>query len=675
MADSYRKVLDSFTNAGLHVDDRGGRASCQAPGHSVADRSVSVKRSEGRTLMFCHSGHDLIEVLQGVGLQARDLFDNANGITYAYPDGRKVHRSPAKAFRQSGNTKGKSLYRVERLPDDLSITVHVVEGEQDVHAVEAVGGRAVCSAMGAGNAHLFDWSPLAGRPVVIVADKDSPGQKHAADIRGLVADVAASVAVVEALTGKDAADHIAAGHGLDELVLANVPASIEPARPKVFKASELRPAAQPRWLAKGRLPRAAIAILVGDEGIGKSLLWVWLVGAVTTGKALPEFGIPEREPAHVLLVLTEDDWSSTVRPRLEVAGADLSRVMVICTDTDGSGAPEFPRDMDLVLGADPVPALVIVDAWLDTVPGRLSVKDPQQARQALHPWKEAATVTDAAIMLLTHTNRMASANARDKYGATSELRKKARMTLFAQQDDEGNLVVGPEKANTAGSVAASIFTIDPIEFFEATEDHDGTVPLLRYIGESDVSARDMVADVASGDGTDQRHALDDLLLRLLADGPVGATKAQAATEAAGFSTDQTKRAKKRIGAKSVRDSFGGGWVWQLDQGSAPKGAGHVDDRGDSPKGAPKDLYHVESAPFALFPGQNQESSCSLEVLPSEGAPFQGSQGSTQTDTPTAAPFATCSTCPELLITQKSAADGQCTECRHCEEIEALEAAA
>jgi hypothetical protein len=105
---------------------------------------------------------------------------------------------------------------------------------------------------------------------------------------------------------------------------------------------------------------------------------------------------------------------------LEVAGADLDMVSVICTEVDGSGAPTFPRDLHLIAEADPAPTLVIVDAWLDTVPAVLSVRDPQHARQALHPWKEVATATDAAVLLLTHTNRVASASARDRYGITAE---------------------------------------------------------------------------------------------------------------------------------------------------------------------------------------------------------------------------------------------------------------
>jgi hypothetical protein len=39
-----------------------------------------------------------------------DLFDNPRGVDYRYDNGRVVHRTPAKTFRQSGNTNGTHSY-------------------------------------------------------------------------------------------------------------------------------------------------------------------------------------------------------------------------------------------------------------------------------------------------------------------------------------------------------------------------------------------------------------------------------------------------------------------------------------------------------------------------------------------------------------------------------------
>ncbi|MET4432080.1 hypothetical protein ABIA65_005399 [Mycolicibacterium sp. 624] len=248
---------------------------------------------------------------------------------------------------------------------------------------------------------------------------------------------------------------------------------------------------------------------------------------------------------------------------MEVAGADLARVRVICADEDGSGAPEFPRDLHLITEADPAPALVVVDAWLDTVPAKFDVRNPQAARQALHPWRELAITTDAAVFLLTHTNRVASANARDKYGATGELRKKARMTLFAQRDDDGNLVIGPDKANTAKAVMASRFTVQGIQYFSPTEDHDGMVPLLAFVGDSDQTAQEHIAAAYS---TGKRSSEDDSatgwLATYLAEGPRWSAEMFTAAEEAGFSSDKIKRAKKSIGVRSVKGSSGA-WFARL----------------------------------------------------------------------------------------------------------------
>ncbi|MCZ4506349.1 AAA family ATPase [Rhodococcus ruber] len=217
---AYERVIDAFRNQGLIVQEKtAGVADCQAPGHSTRDRSVRVTATEGRVLIHSHSD-PTEQVLDALNLAKSDLFDDPRGVGYTYDDGRVVGRTPDKRFFQKGNTGGSALYRASKLPTAVAegVPILVVEGEQDVHALEAVGAVATCNAMGAGKAKQFDYTPLRGGTVTIVADKDDAGVAHAREVAAILLALDCTVSIVNAKVGKDAADHIAAGFRLDEWI-------------------------------------------------------------------------------------------------------------------------------------------------------------------------------------------------------------------------------------------------------------------------------------------------------------------------------------------------------------------------------------------------------------------------------------------------------------------------
>ncbi|MDQ2845189.1 MAG: AAA family ATPase [Actinomycetota bacterium] len=343
----------------------------------------------------------------------------------------------------------------------------------------------------------------------------------------------------------------------------------QPSRPRVWNALDLHKSVQAEWLAAYRIPRSAVTYMVGAEGIGKSLFLMLLTAVVSTGRGFPEFGIPAGPPGVVVLVITEDDWSTAVRPRLELVGADLANVRVICAEPDGSGSPVFPEDMSTVHQSAAGAAVVIVDAWADTLPGNLSVRDPQQARQALHPWRELATRTGVAVLLSGHTNREKGANVRNAYGLTGELRKKARTTLLAQPDpdDDTVLLLGPEKTNVAATLPASRFRIEAAPVFEPGIYTDGTVPRLVWIGDAEQSARHLFAEAAGreadehdDDRTETEQWLEDYLTEN------GATPRKAVLAAAAkekFAERTVKRAASNLGVVSDSRGFPRTATWAL----------------------------------------------------------------------------------------------------------------
>ncbi|RFA15848.1 hypothetical protein B7R22_05425 [Subtercola boreus] len=337
MQNAFERLVDTFHDHGLKVKMLGqSKASAQAPGHSQADLSVSLAAYEGGVLVHSHSD-PTDDVLAALNLSKADLFDDPKGANYDYPDGRRVSRSPDKRFSKSGNTKGTALFRADRLAD--AKVVFVVEGEKDVLALESLGVSATCTAMGAGKAHLFDLSPLRGKTVRIVRDMDEPGLAHANQVAALLAGIA-DVKILEPAVGKDAADHVAAGLGIDDLK------STEPVDPEFEKAVEMllqneRVRAEARrresgsgaailnpkllgeildvtvtydWLIEGLLERHDRLILTGGEGAGKSYLARQL--AITAAAGIHPFRNEQIEPRRVLVIdaeNSEQQWARNAR--------------------------------------------------------------------------------------------------------------------------------------------------------------------------------------------------------------------------------------------------------------------------------------------------------------------------------------------------------------------------
>lgn len=240
----------------------GGRYMARCPAHDDSTASLSVGRgTEQPVVLHCYAECDTEDILAKIGLTTADISRPAED---RQPDGEWTPRGPAVAVYSYTDENGKLLYQVcrtadkqfpQRRPDPSAksgwrwnlngvtrVPYHLpqllaavkdgkavwcAEGEKDVHALEAAGVTATCNSEGAGK-----WKPefaafLPGVDVTIVADKDGPekkyaGQKHAAAVAASLRGRAKSVRVVAAAQGKDAADHLAAGYGLDDFVPADL---------------------------------------------------------------------------------------------------------------------------------------------------------------------------------------------------------------------------------------------------------------------------------------------------------------------------------------------------------------------------------------------------------------------------------------------------------------------
>lgn len=409
------------------------------------------------------------------------------------------------------------------------------------------------------------------------------------------------------------------GDWLTEAVLEDSPAEKPTATKglKLRRATDLKLPPHTKWLGRGWLPRREITVLVGAEGIGKSLLWVLMAMLVTTGRAFPMFNWAARKAADVVVIVTEDS-ASEVEARLRTAGADINRIHFFCAEDDGTGSPVFSGgtngDMLLLHGLleqmDAKPAFLVVDAWLDTVAGNLNIRDTQQARLALHPWKDLATRHDLAVLLVTHTNRMDTTNTRDLMGGTAALRQKARMVLFAAsqagQDETGQyLWVGPDKANTTGIVDAVKFQVRVEQVRDQTDDDPGTTALLAAPASAAMPIAQLIHEwkraETEAERTPSKAEEAEAAVKAYMDGTDGTAPAADVKEhlrQEGYGKTAAEKAMKALGS-SAPTGPGQPWIYTLNQTSYPLGLSQETRNTEKSRNTEPESLSIPSLPRVL----------------------------------------------------------------------------
>jgi 5S rRNA maturation endonuclease (ribonuclease M5) len=326
----------------------GERWQARCPAHDDRNPSLAVFyiAAAGKTLVHCHAGCEPADVVAEAGLPGGvaalfdDFYDRTNGggrrgeivDTYDYVDERdellfQVVRFAPKDFRQRrpdgvggwewklGDTR-RVLYRLPRVLEAVARDEHVmvVEGEKDVHALERLGIVATCNPGGAGKWRDEYSEALRGARVVVVADRDEAGRRHARQVAESLRGVALDVDDVEFTSGKDAAEALANGGTIAEL--QEVEFEPEPAADRdsdldsfalsldefIAARSEL-PAALIGEADDVLLPAAGLLILGGKGGKGKTTLVLDAVFHLASGRDWLDFRVPR--PLRVLVIENE----------------------------------------------------------------------------------------------------------------------------------------------------------------------------------------------------------------------------------------------------------------------------------------------------------------------------------------------------------------------------------
>ena len=167
----------------------------------------------------------------------------------------------------------RSLYGLDRLANLPGRVVILVEGEKAADAAQAMLPDHPCVTWtaGTGNVPANDWSPLAGRSVIIWPDNDEPGKKAAEQLREILAPIASKVQTLEVSDlpeGSDAADVTPDDPvaWIKDRLQAPPPANDEPPPPaSEYEYSAPKPEESPRP-ASSEEPEEGITPLGHDRG-------------------------------------------------------------------------------------------------------------------------------------------------------------------------------------------------------------------------------------------------------------------------------------------------------------------------------------------------------------------------------------------------------------------------
>ena len=311
---------------------------------------------------------------------------------------------------------------------------------------------------------------------------------------------------------------------------------------KLISIGEIK-AEEVKWLWYPYLPRGKLTIVLGNPGEGKTTFVLAVIAALTRGESLPE-SEQALEPLDVIYQTAEDGLADTIKPRLDAAGADCSRVLVI----DESQQELTLCDERLEQAVQQTEAQIIL---LDPIQAYLGdgfdMHRANEVRPVLKRVAAMAECTGCAVILIGHMNKAQGLKSGYRGLGSIDFRAAARSVLVVGllKEDPTVRVVTQDKNSLAPEGKSIAFLLDGEHGFQ-------------WKGVCGLS----VDDVLSGGGrlqtktTQMEEELERMLTRAM---PAEAVLSRA--RELGVSERTLMIAKKNLGV--ISEKRGGQWYWHL----------------------------------------------------------------------------------------------------------------
>lgn len=318
------------------------------------------------------------------------------------------------------------------------------------------------------------------------------------------------------------------------------------------------------WLVDQSFPLGMLAVIGGQPGLGKSQISINLAAGVTTGKGLPGTG-GFNNLGSVIILANEDDASRTIRPRLDAAGADITKVHIVeGVAREGADVDMFQLDQDIAdlreraLQIGDV-KLIIIDppsAYLGT---KVDSYKESDVRRVLMPLSTLAQETGAMILLIVHLNKRTDGGAQQRFSGSTAWTAAPRVGFMVLEDPlSKQRFMLPVKNNIGDDRLGYEYHIA-----EKLVQYGGQTFKSSYIVWDQTTNRS-VSELMAPPKASKVTVVDDAKSFLedeLANGPLPVEKIISLAKAAGVSWPSVNRAKKDMPISSSK--VGDGWIWTL----------------------------------------------------------------------------------------------------------------
>jgi RecA-family ATPase len=322
------------------------------------------------------------------------------------------------------------------------------------------------------------------------------------------------------------------------------------------------------WVWPGVIPLGKLTIFAGDPGVGKSAVSLDVIAHVTASRTFPD-GTPPLA-GEAIILSAEDDPADTLRPRLEAAGADLTKahiVEAVRINTSGQAiekefnlAADLPH-LEAALEDNPHVKLVVVDP----ISGYLGTTDTNRTasmRSLVYtPLSHLASRRKVAVLAIDHFNKSDKrANKKGIYrvsGSIATVAAARAVWAFAKDKaNESRRLMLPLKSNLAKDQEGFAYRIEETVLPASPE----PIPTIR-IGWEPSRVKANINEALSETPDEDNSALGEAIAWLkeqLAE-PKSANELRSQAELDGLSWSTVKRAKGQLGVKPYTD--GKHWMW------------------------------------------------------------------------------------------------------------------